>query len=127
MAVILVVDDEAAIREMVREALQVHGYTVAEAANGREGLDVLAKLRIDLVVLDIVMPDMNGFEFMTQAKKTAPTLPVIAMSGNPQKELYAQTANSMGAAFTLLKPFALAVLVEAVNLLLARPPAADQR
>lgn len=122
MAVILVIDDEEPIRDTVREALKAYGYTVAEAANGREGLTILEKLKVDLIIVDIVMPDIDGFAFMTNSKRTAPTIPVIAMSGNPQKELYAQKANLMGAAFTLLKPFSLRVLIEMVTMLLAEPP-----
>jgi CheY-like chemotaxis protein len=120
MAVILVIDDEAEMRGTVREALAVSGHTVLEAANGREGLDVVEKQPIDLIILDIVMPKVDGLEFMMQIRKTTPTIPIIAMSGNPHKELYAQTANAMGARYTLLKPFALPILIQTVNLSLAK-------
>jgi two-component system, OmpR family, response regulator len=117
---ILVVEDEAEMRRMICTALSMHHYAVVESENGSAGLKALEAGSVDLIILDIVMPEVDGFEFMTKVRTKALNIPVIAMSGNPYKELYAHTANSLGAAFTLLKPFDVSVLMETVRLALAK-------
>ena len=76
---ILVVDDEAALREMIRVYFEQEGFQVVEAANGREALFVARHEKPDLIVLDWMMPEMNGAEFIRAHSKDADT-PVIMLT-----------------------------------------------
>ena len=64
MAAILVIDDDLYIRELVGTLLQGEGFSVVEAGNGREALQKLGESKVDLCVLDLMMPGMDGFEFL---------------------------------------------------------------
>lgn len=74
---LLVVDDNIAIREYCRQELLADGYEVVVAANGPQALELSAKLPLDLVVLDIRMAGLDGFEVLEQLKRQQPQLPVI--------------------------------------------------
>ncbi|RJR44933.1 MAG: response regulator [Deltaproteobacteria bacterium] len=77
MKKILVADDEMSIRLLYSEELKEEGYEVYLAANGREALDIVAKVPLDLVILDIKMPEMDGIEALRQIKEKQPDLPVL--------------------------------------------------
>ncbi len=77
---ILLVDDEDAIHLLYREELEEEGYVVHSAFNGQEAINKLAVLTVDLVILDINMPGMNGLEALRRIKEISPTLPVILSS-----------------------------------------------
>lgn len=74
---ILVADDEMSIRLLYSEELKEEGYEVYLAANGREALDIVNKVPLDLVILDIKMPEMDGIEALRQIKEKQPDLPVL--------------------------------------------------
>ncbi len=82
---ILIVDDDKSIREVIREYLVMTGYTVYEASNGLEALDVLKKSKIDLVILDVMMPKMDG---ITCAKKIRQDslVPIIMLTAKSEEE-----------------------------------------
>ncbi len=77
MKKILVADDEMSIRLLYSEELKEEGYDVYMASNGREALEVVEKIPLDLVILDIKMPEMDGIEALRQIKQKRPDLPVI--------------------------------------------------
>ena len=77
MKKILVADDEMAIRLLYSEELKEEGYEVYTAANGREALEIIEKVALDLVILDIKMPEMDGIEALRQIKEKKPGLPVV--------------------------------------------------
>ena len=77
MKKILVADDEMSIRLLYSEELKEEGYEVYLADNGREALDIVAKVPLDLVILDIKMPEMDGIEALRQIKEKQPDLPVL--------------------------------------------------
>jgi len=77
MKKILVADDEMAIRLLYSEELKEEGYEVFTAANGREALEIVEKESLDLVILDIKMPEMDGIEALRQIKERKPDLPVL--------------------------------------------------
>ena len=116
MHVILLVDDDGSLRSMLRRTLERAGYAVVEATNGRSALAALAHNTVDLVLTDVIMPDMEGIELILQLRKTRPELPVIAMSGGgvlPAGE-YLQMALDMGAVSVLAKPFDSTAMLSAV-------------
>ena len=78
---ILVVDDEEIIRENLHRILTEETYDVSTVASGREGLDYIANNDIDIVLLDLNLPDLNGIEVLQQAKELEPDLLVIIITG----------------------------------------------
>lgn len=77
---ILVVDDELMMRKLVEKILSRDGFQVALASDGREALSMLAERKFDIVISDIKMPEMNGFELLQVIKKNYPTTAVIMMT-----------------------------------------------
>jgi len=79
---VLIIDDEASIRTSLEGALKDEGYRVRAAPSGRDGIEILRQDPIDVVILDIWMPDMDGLETLKLIKSEWPDLPVIMMSGH---------------------------------------------
>ena len=79
-ASILVIDDEAAIRESLEVLLMLEGYTVRMAVDGEEGLRILETENFDLVLLDLALPGQSGLELLPQIKNRQPDLPVIMIT-----------------------------------------------
>jgi CheY-like chemotaxis protein len=79
---VLVVEDEADIREILRDVLEMEGYSVRCAANGKEALDVLSEMRPKLILLDLMMPVMSGYEFLQRIRSDSnlSTIPVTVVS-----------------------------------------------
>lgn len=77
MKKILVADDEMSIRLLYSEELKEEGYEVYLAANGREAMDIVESVPLDLVILDIKMPEMDGIEALRAIKERRPDLPVL--------------------------------------------------
>jgi DNA-binding NtrC family response regulator len=104
---ILVIDDDPGIRGLLRNVLTREGYEVRESSNGKEGLETLSKTSIDLVITDILMPEMEGFEFIISLQHRYPELKILAMSGGGQigPQEYLSTAQMLGAHRTITKPF----------------------
>jgi len=119
MSRILLIDDDALLRDTVHQLLDLDGHHVSEADDGEAGLAKLRQgLAVDLVITDMLMPVMDGAQFIVELKKLRPGLPVIAMSGgrrslSPQFNL--DTAHLAGAAQSLSKPFGRAALQTAVR------------
>ncbi len=80
MSSILIVDDDKFLLKVLRETLEAEGYTVLEAVTGEEGLETFSKTPCDLVLLDMVLPDLNGIEVLRLIKQGAPEVPVIIMT-----------------------------------------------
>lgn len=114
---ILIVDDEASVRDIVRRKLEACGYDICEAANGKEAIAALEAMPFDLVITDIIMPERDGLETILYIRKAQPIVKVIAISA-PSNELYLQNAAALGAARTFEKPLRLAELASAVDELL---------
>ena len=110
---ILIADDEPKIREILQEILQNEGYSTCLAGNGQEALDCIDSEVIDLVVLDLVMPDMSGMDVLRLLAKRAPIVPVIIISahGNVPK---AVEATQLGAVEFLEKPVDTSVLIDCI-------------
>lgn len=83
----LVIDDEASIRKLIRINLELEGYRVITAPNGREGLELVRNNPVDLVLLDLKMPEMNGPEIISELIKTDPDLPIIIVTGYPDSQM----------------------------------------
>jgi CheY-like chemotaxis protein len=117
---VLVVDDDREVRGLVAGMLRRDGYTVVEAGDGPEALDVAARLRPDLVLLDMTLPGMDGVEVARQLKATPllATIPVVALSALTQEGVQ-QRALAAGCARYLTKPCPPAALRDVVAQTLA--------
>ncbi len=117
MARILVIDDEQMMRETLNAMLQSGGHRVVEAVNGRDGLAKMRAEPADLVITDIIMPEMEGVEALLTLLDEFPGLKVIAISGGGRTGThdFLGVAAKLGAARTLQKPFSRAALLEAVE------------
>jgi DNA-binding response OmpR family regulator len=118
---ILVIEDDAEVRLVVARILEARGYRVSQAGNGREAMRLHAARPFDLIVTDVVMPEMDGLELVQKFRKTHPTLPIIAISGGTYRQLYLKSVKLFGARWTLLKPFHPSELTEAVAAALGSP------
>jgi len=116
---ILVVDDEAHIRRFLRHELTERGYRVIEAGNGMEAMDMVKKYSPDLITLDVVMPDINGFDVAAALKADPETrnIPILIVSITEDKK----QAYSLGISDYVTKPFSEAVILEKVASLLQNP------
>jgi len=79
---VLVIDDDPVIRESLEALLEAHGYQVALARNGRQGLAAFRKIAPDLVLTDIMMPEQDGFETILQMRMERADAKIVAMSGS---------------------------------------------
>jgi len=113
---VLVVDDEAPVRDLAREVLEEFGYRVIEAPNGETALDLHRERsdEIDLVLLDLSMPGISGPETLRQLRERAPELPVVLWSGYSAEDDLPASVGAEARAF-LEKPFELSALVLTVQ------------
>jgi CheY-like chemotaxis protein len=112
---VLVVDDEAAIRHVARILLSHHGYDVVVARDGKEAIERLSGRSPDLIVLDLHMPVMNGWQFRAEQRRLPPSIasiPVLLMAGEADAEACAATLDAIG---VVKKPFAAYALLDAVG------------
>ncbi|HYT72058.1 MAG TPA: response regulator [Gemmatimonadales bacterium] len=117
MARILIIDDDAGIRQSLRALLERAGHDVADARDGGAGLRIHAAQRADLIITDLFMPDYDGIETIRELRRTDPTVKIIAMSGggfDGTVDLNAD-AKSLGAQHSLRKPLDGRELLEAVR------------
>ena len=129
-ATALIIDDDPRIRKLIEHGLRRHGLTVFTAENGRQGLRLFDELHPDLVITDILMPDVEGIETIMTLKGAASPPKVIAISGGGRLagREFLKWAKHLGADEVLPKPFRLSDLVATAKALLdeqesSEPPA----
>lgn len=110
---VLLVDDDERVRELVRINLEFEGYTVREAADANEGLAAIDEAKPDLVLLDVMMPQVDGWEMLTrmQERYGVGAIPVVMFSSQVDEQAEEQ-ATSRGAQAFVGKPFDLQQLVD---------------
>src|SRR5882672_323025 len=115
---ILVIDDDSTTRRMAMAMLEKLGHQYEVASNALDGISRAENTRFDIVLTDIIMPGLNGFEAMKAITHLVPPIPVIAMSagspGNPADD-FSVLAIRMGAKVFLRKPFTLTELAKAIE------------
>ncbi len=118
--VILIVDDDAGLRGFVRASLELEGYTVREAASAEEGLAVLDEESPNLILLDVMMPKVDGWEMLrrVQERHGVGSIPVLMFSGKVDEG--EQEAASRGASGFIGKPFDPQQLIEQAKQILPR-------
>ncbi len=123
MARILVVDDELETRLTVEKMLRSAGHQVVLAAGGREGLQQFRSDPVDLIMVDLFMPEVDGLEVIQGLRRDFPESKVIAMSGNIVADAMLSVARRLGTAAVLEKPFSFEQLKRAVEQALSPKPA----
>ena len=119
MGLILVVDDEEYIRTLLKEVLETQGHIVVTTDSAREALKLCQQRSFDLLVTDVQMPTMTGFELMRALQDARINVPILVISGTHGGRSL-RTAASHGALGSLSKPFTVAELLAAVNKILGR-------
>ena len=121
MTTILLVDDEDLLREGIKEILELSDYQVIEARDGEEALQKFAVNNVDLVISDIIMPNMDGVDFVSRLRESFPAVPILTISGGSRvvsARFGLDSALLSGANDSLTKPFNAKQLLEKVQKLL---------
>lgn len=115
---ILVADDEPGIRDMLLDWLERDGHRVACAASGHEAAELMRKEHFDLVIADVLMPDGDGLELITESKRAHPEAKIVAISGGG-RYLHGndclKVATGLGAHAAVLKPFSMSQLFDSIH------------
>ena len=112
-ASVLLVEDDEAVCTLLRRMLERGGFAVVTAINGREGVERFRERRVDIVITDMMMPEMSGDELIRSLLVERPGVRIIAISGI--EYLHLRTALALGAKATLRKPIEADRLVETVR------------
>jgi DNA-binding response OmpR family regulator len=120
MKKILIIDDDRVLRQTLAAALEAEGYSAAEAADGREGLNKALKTAFDLIVLDVVMPSLGGLEVCRKLREAGRQVPLIVMSGKKKKEVDKVLGLELGGDDYLTKPFGTDEFIARVHAVLRR-------
>ena len=114
---ILVVDDDDMLRSYVKELLKLNNFIVSEAADGKAGLKEFRENTPDLVITDIIMPEMEGISFIRKLREFNEDTPIIAMTGNVHGHMdeYLEISSQIGANEILRKPVKSEEFLEAIN------------
>ncbi len=119
---ILIIEDEPEMQRGLRDNLQFEGYTVVVSGDGKKGLETLRAKKFDLVLLDVMLPGMSGFDLLKTARTEGITTPVIMLTAKGE-EVDKVLGLEFGADDYITKPFSLRELIARVKALLRRTPA----
>ncbi len=125
---VLLVEDDPDLLSLLTAAFTREGYQTFSAPNGRMGVQMLQRLKPDLMVTDIVMPEMEGIGAILEARRSTPATRVIAISGGGQygrSHNFLEWASELGADEVLAKPFRMSSLITAARVVLDRSPAGE--
>jgi CheY-like chemotaxis protein len=123
--VVLVIDDEPSTRRFLRTLLELDGYTVYEAMNGPIGQGLIPVVAPTVVLLDVMMPGMDGVEVCTRIAKDYPGLPVVILTARDDRDLE-ERCYAAGASSFMTKPLLSGQLTDVLDSLAARVPGSAQ-
>jgi|APSaa5957512622_1039677.scaffolds.fasta_scaffold70783_2 CheY-like chemotaxis protein len=114
---ILIIDDEPDLLEVMRGRLESEGYEVITSSDGSNGIEKAKSHLPDLIIIDVMMPGIDGFEVLEKIKEYDETkrIPVLIFSSGSEEEVLAKKALSLGAAGYIVKPFKTDALLFTVN------------
>jgi CheY-like chemotaxis protein len=121
MATIMFIDDDEQVRTLGKIDLESAGYGFVPVESGKQALRILEHQEVDLILVDIFMPDMDGIELIRTLRKTRPASKLIAMTAGKGIRNYLDMAKPLGANDTLEKPFTRQELLDVVALQLGHP------
>lgn len=114
MVEILIIEDDVAIHSLIKETLDIHGYNTLSAYSGTEGKLLIAQNNVDLVLLDLMLPGMNGKEFLQEIRHNS-TTPVIVISANNEQNSIVELLTN-GADDYITKPFSVKELLARISI-----------
>lgn len=117
---VLIVDDESAIRSFLRKIFRAKGFMVFEAENGKVGLQYIKNETVNLILLDLKMPEMNGAEFLTELRQKKINIPVVLITGYPESHLI-QDAMQYSPLLLMAKPLDKKKLMDTVGAVITIP------
>lgn len=117
---VLIVDDDDMMRSFLKELLTMHKFKISEASNGKDGLKQFRDDTPDLVLTDIIMPEMEGISFIRALREYNKEIPIIAMTGNVhgRMEEFLTISSQLGADEVLRKPIKAKEFLDAINKLI---------
>ncbi|MBR6378473.1 MAG: response regulator [Fibrobacter sp.] len=117
MATVLIIDDDTQFNLMLKSALEIKGYEVETAANGKEGKALYQNKKFDVIITDIIMPDVDGYEVILDLRRMGMSDRTIAVSGGGRTAAddYLVTAQHFDVAATFNKPIDLQALRDKVD------------
>lgn len=117
MSKVLIIDDDEVLRIILRDTLESAGHEVLEAPDGGVGMELFRENSPDLIIADILMPDTDGIETITELRKDYPDVKIIAISGGSKRTDidFLDYAEALGARRTLAKPIKPDELLQAVE------------
>jgi DNA-binding response OmpR family regulator len=118
---ILVVEDDAAVRQGIVDALGFAGYATAEAGDGAAGMEKALRMEYGLLLLDLVLPGRDGFEILREVRAARPTIPIIVLTARGEEADRVQGLR-LGADDYVVKPFSVKELLARVHAVLRRSP-----
>jgi len=118
---VLVAEDNPAVREFIVRSLLSANYKITAVADGQQALDILAKEKFDVLVTDIVMPNLDGIALALKAVRLFPDLRIVMISGYAQERMRAHNLDALVHRI-IAKPFSLEEICEAVKGSLTAPP-----
>ncbi len=118
---ILIVEDDKAIRQGIADALTFEGFKTLEAANGKDGMDLALRREYDLLLLDLVLPGVDGLEILEAVRAGRPTQPVIIMTAKGEEDDRVKGLK-LGADDYVVKPFSVKEMLARVEAVLRRSP-----
>ena len=111
---VLIVDDEPAIRQVLNEIVTIYGYQATMAESAKDAISVMAKQKVDLVLLDLQMPDITGDQFLDFIRKRGFKTPVVVVSAHVDKEM-ARQLGKVGISGIVYKPFEVERVIDVMN------------
>src|SRR5580692_1663434 len=120
-ASVLVAEDNPAVREFIVRSLLSAGYKITAVADGQQALDILAREKFDVLVTDIVMPNLDGIALALKAVRLFPDLRIVMISGYAQERMRAHNLDALVHRI-IAKPFSLEEICGAVKDAIALPP-----
>jgi len=112
---VLVVDDEFSSRDLLASLLRSSGYEVMTAGDGYQAVRTITATPFDIVVTELVMPEMEGLEVIERTRKIRPATACIAVTGSPRASTYLRLAKKLGASATFEKPFSVDELLSCLE------------
>ena len=103
LKILLVVDDQPSVAQVLKDQFESEGYAVLIAGTGQEAVNLVKQTQLAAVLLDLALPDMNGFQVLSKIKELKPNLPVVMVTGN-HEESEARKAFDMGVVDYVTKP-----------------------
>jgi CheY-like chemotaxis protein len=114
---VCIIDDDELVRAHMGHKLRAEGFLVLEAETAKRGLEIVAEHAPDVVLIDMIMPDRDGVETITELRRAWPQIPIVAISGGGRvgPSLYLELARSLGAAACLSKPLCVEQFKQAIG------------